>query len=270
MVDKLSDALDKHSKMLDNINVPQIQAQLTALEDKFEDSMKSLENVVPTKLQEKIESSNTWAQMIRKSLDNSPPISLESLKKAVHEVAESDKERHMRDRGVVIYRVEEKFNLSEDLRKKDDEEFIKEVLHYISCDDLQKDITHLERLGKFDADKCREYKFRPIKLRFDLKDKRDRLLNSLKLLKHAPDRIKKVSIRHDLNEIQRRDWYDKIKEAREKSLESTTMIYRVRGFPDNYKIVSFPRNPSQPSNQVPHVVWNHKLEKLPHLIRFLP
>ena len=244
---------EQNSQM--NTSVATIKAQLAALEHKFQEnmstfqeSMSTFEKEVPTKLQEKLESTNTWAAMAKKVQEApTPQISIESVKKAVHEVTEKDKEMHMRDRGVVIYRIPEKTNLAQDQRKKDDEEFVKEILHYIGCDDLVKDITHLERLGRFDDDKAKQEKYRPIKLRFNLKDQRDRMLNNLTGLKHAPDRIRRVSIRHDLNDVQRNDWYSKIKEAKEKSLASTTHIFRVRGHPGNYNVLSFPKNVPKPT-----------------------
>ena len=103
-------------------------------------------------------------------------------------------------------------------------------------------ITHLERLGKFDDKRCADGKYRPIKLRFLLKDHRDRMLNNLTHLKNAPEKLKRVSIRHDLNEAQREDWYNKIKEAKEQTEASKDRIFRVRGYPGNYNIISFPKN----------------------------
>lgn len=246
-IEELGSSMEEQNNQL-KFSVATMKAQLSALEAKFQESLQTLEEEVPTKIQEKLEATNTWAAMAKKMQEETAPqISIESVKKAVHEVTEKDKEMHMRDRGVVIYRIPEKSNIAQEQRKKDDEEFVKEILHYINCDDLARDITHLERLGRFDEGKASQEKYRPIKLRFNLKDQRDRMLNNLTGLKHAPERIKKVSIRHDLNDAQRQDWYNKIKEAKEKTQESTTHIFRVRGHPGNYNILSFPKNMSRPS-----------------------
>ena len=243
-IESITNDLDRQSKLLETIKIPDIQEQINALERKFNDCLLNMENDIPTKLHEKIEASNSWAEIVKKTKNNmeSPPICLEQVKQAITEVTAKDKEMHMRDRGVVIYRVTEKVDLQQEQRKKDDEDFLRELLHYMDCDDLVKDITHMERLGKFDTDKCKDEKYRPIKLRFNLKDKRDKMLSNLTRLKYAPNHIKRVSIRHDLNEAQRQDWYSKIKEAKERTLASNDMIYRVRGHPGNYSVTGFAKN----------------------------
>ena len=233
-------AIAELSKIVGNNN---ISDQLKLLEKKVEEKFDLMENEVPTKLQEKLESSQTWAQIVQSNTTSTNNISIETFKKAVSEVTEKDNEMNMRDRGLVIYRIPERSEKSIEQRKKEDEAFIHEMLHCMGLRDLIPLITHLERLGRYDEGKCKEKKFRPIKLRFTLKDIRDRVLKNLSRLRDAPEEIKRVSVRHDLSETQRQDWYAKIKQANEMSRNSTTTYYRVRGTPGNYKIEGGPKAP---------------------------
>lgn len=249
-IEELTKQVKKQSDYLDGLDINSIKDQMKSMENSVYKKFEDLEEDVPSKIQEKLEKSPTWADMMKKSITNEQPaVTIETVKKAVTEVHEKDKEMHMRDRGIVIYRVPEDYNLSQDNRKKQDGEFIRSLLHHLECDELAPTVTHLERLGRFDEAKCKEEKYRPIKVRFQLKDMRDRVLNNLRLLKYAPPNIKRVSIRHDLNEIQRAEWYTKIKEAREMSEGSTTTYYRVRGQPGNYSIVGVAKNNAPPQRE---------------------
>ena len=246
VVERMVASLERNTEAITkNDPITAIQEQLKELEGKLNNCLTTIENDMPTKVHEKIESSPTWAQIVNNKKNDQPSISLDDMKKAVHEVTEFDKEMHMRDRGVVIYRIPEKEDQQQENRKREDAAFIKEILRQIECDDLETEITHLERLGKFDPAKCKDEKYRPIKLRFTLKDQRDRMLKSLGRLKYAPDHIKKVSIRHDLNEVQRQEWYNKIKQAKERSEQSATHFYRVRGQPGHYNVIAIPKNRPQ-------------------------
>jgi predicted RNase H-like nuclease len=113
------------------------------------------------------------------------PISIETFKQAVTEVTEKDNEMQMRDRGVVIYRIPENHAAVSEQRKKDYADFVHELLHYMGLDEATPAITHLERLGRYDEDKCKEGKYQTVKLRFTIKDVRDKVLKNLGRLRHA-------------------------------------------------------------------------------------
>ena len=240
-VGEISQKLQEQTDLLRNFDLGQIRKQMDEMEKQFNTTIENLGKEVPTKVQETLETSSTWSEIVKKSAER-PPITIENFKQAMTEVSEKDKEMHMRDRGIVIYRIPEKHNLSQEQRRRDDLEFVNDLLKCLECEDLMNEVTHMERLGKFDEAKCREEKFRPIKLRFQLKDMRDRVLKSLGRLKNAPARIKRVSIRHDLNEQQRQEWYNKIKEAKEMTENSPTTYYRVRGQPGKYTISGVAKN----------------------------
>jgi rubredoxin len=180
-----------------------------------------------------------WSEVVQSTPVNPPEITVDHLKKAFEKVAEHDKDKEVRSRGIVIYKLAESNRASSECRKKEDTEAISELLEFIDCSDAQ--IVYTDRLGQYNEDRIREGKYRPVKVRFTQAEVRDKVLKNLYKLRNAPEGIKKLSIRQDLNEEQRKELRAKTSETIEKTRSSVTTFYRVKGEPGNYRLVEFPK-----------------------------
>ena len=161
------------------------------------------------------------------------------VKRAMIEVAESEKEDEIRARGIVVYKLEEKEGETREERVEEDRYTMEQLVEFLGFP--ESEIVYAERLGRFSAERCNENKYRPIKVRFTDQATRDKILRNLYKLRNAPENLKKLSIRQDLNNNQRaelRRWTD---EAFRKSRESHTMHYRVKGEPGNYNLMEVPK-----------------------------
>ena len=179
-----------------------------------------------------------WTDILREEAPKPPEVTVQSLRQAIAEAKEADEESELRSRGIVVYRSEEYYNPNEkdDNRQKNaDEDLIRRLLVYLGCD--EDDLESVFRLGKFDKDRIDERKFRPLKVRFDNKEARDKVLNSLSKLRNAPKDLNALSIRQDLNFSQRQELNAKIREAKEQSKGLTDGVLRVRGTPGNYYLL---------------------------------
>ena len=180
----------------------------------------------------------SWTDILEATASTSKTnISLEHLKKAIEEVKEDDKEMEIRSRGIVVYRAKENIRAKkpDEGEPSEDEELIKSLLDFLECD--EEELQSVNRLGNFSAENIAQGRFRPIKVRFNSKEARDKVLSSLTKLKNAPPELKILSIRQDLNYAQRQELNAKVKEAREKSKDSVNGVYRVRGSPGSYHLV---------------------------------
>ena len=196
------------------------------------DTTKMMDNMKHT-IQEEVP--KMWSEVVKKSPPQQANVTVENIRKALTEVANQEKDQEIRSRGIVVYRLAESERISAEDKKREDEEAIRELLAFIKCDEAT--VTHVDRLGRYDEEKIREGKYRPVKVRFSQKEERDKVLNNLHRLKNAPEGIKVLSIRQDLNEMQRKELRDKMTQAITLTRASPTTFYRVKGEPGNYRLV---------------------------------
>ena len=271
---------DNISVLLDNINttVGQIQDTVNNLhtevienlpssieksnETKFEEIEKNITHQIKTNINAvpeeakrtwAEETKKTWADLFKTESDSlanmiskqnpQPAITIDNFKKAMEELSEQDKENEIRARGIVVYRAPEDIRADKDsTSNREDEMLISELVNYLGG--AENEILSVNRLGRFSEENIREERYRPIKVRFDSKEARNYILKNLNKLKNAPARLKKLSIRQDLNEKQRQELQSKFAEAKERSKDLTGSVFRVRGSPGSYKLVEFQiRNP---------------------------
>ena len=102
-------------------------------------------------------------------------------------------------------------------------------------------ISRYDRLGKFDADKARNGKSRPLRVRFATIENKDEVMRSLKKLANAPESLKRISVKHDLSMNERQAVKEKIEEAKQKTADSDEFAYLVRGQPWNRKLIQVPK-----------------------------
>ena len=182
-----------------------------------------------------------WSEVAKSTkIGNNTPVPstidmVHTVKKAISEIAESEKEEEVRSRGIVIYRVPEQEGETKEARVHDDRTVVEELLDHIGCSEAE--VVYAERLGQFNSERCEERKFRPIKVRLSKQEDREKILKNLYKLRTADENIKNLSIRQDLNNAQRAELRQITDEAIQKSRESTTWHYRVKGGPGNYKLV---------------------------------
>ena len=103
----------------------------------------------------------------------------------------------------------------------------------------KRDIYSLGRIGDVTGSKPR-----PLKIEFyDIRTKTDIMINAYKLRDHRQYNI--ISIQHDLTRKQLGDFFNLKEEARmlnEQMNQNSNYMYRVRGSPDNWKIVKIAKN----------------------------
>jgi hypothetical protein len=239
-----TDAIMKNQQEMQN-TIKDIEKQLNAnlgsLDEKLKQEINQLTNTV------KEDVPKLWSDVVRTNTQTQVPVQnnmVEQVKRALYEVAESDKEQEIRSRGIVVYKVPEEENESKGKRADDDRKILEELIEFIGCNEAQ--IMYAERLGRFDPDRCKERKFRPIKVRFSDSKSRDKVLSNLYKLKNAPDTIKHLSIRQDLNNLQREELRRMQDKAFKKSQESTDTFYRVKGEPGNYRLFAVAKKAPAP------------------------
>ena len=215
-------------KMEGKFNPEDLETRIKGVDNNLADKIQSVQKTID-------EVPKLWSEVAKNPPQTQPGITMEQVKKALYEVASYEKDQEMRAKGIVVYRLVESEKSTITERKREDEEAIKELLKFIGCD--EHEVTYVERLGRFDEGRIKERKYRPVKVRFTNKEARDEVLNSLHRLKYAPEGIKVLSIRQDLNETQRNELRDIMAKAINLTKQSETTFYRVKGGPGNYKLV---------------------------------
>ena len=189
-----------------------------------------------------------WSEVVQTPNEGrqipTPKEMYQQVKRAIYEVNQSGKDEEIRARGIVVYKLPERDGEQKEDRNEEDKETLEELLTHIGCGNAE--IVYAERLGQFNAERCAEGKYRPIKVRFSGKEERDMVLKNLNRLRNAPEKLKKLSIRQDLNELQREELRIKMDEAYQLSAASATRHFIVKGGPGSYRIINvakkFPNN----------------------------
>ena len=254
--EKLVEINDNHLSMEGTLNTLHTDVIETTPKSLMEDLCDKLDTVQTTlsaqilEVPEKIEERKTFAEILKTHSQASTtitnPVSMDNIKKALLEATEEEKDQEVRSRGIVIYRaIEEVRSSNEPNQQSRDDELVRELVNFLEGD--ESEVISVNRLGKLNPDNIENGRYRPLKVRFKTNPMRDQILSSLSKLRHANEKLKTLSIRQDLNYQQRQELNNKVKEAREMSLNRTDKVIRVRGTPGNYKFVEFPKN-SPPSS----------------------
>ena len=236
----------KQQEATDKI-VQEIQTQLTTnIMNKFDSKLKEIEETITKETGSVITTVKNdvpklWTDVVKASNpteynQRSGEIDMvRQMKRALYEVAESGKEEEIRAKGIVVYKLPEEENDGKEDRVAEDTATLEELVAHLGIQDAK--IQYVQRLGQFDAERCAQGKYRPIKVRFNSKEIRDQVLKSLNKLRYAPLKLKALSIRQDLNDMQREELRGKMDTAFRRSRESTTKHYIVKGGPGSYRII---------------------------------
>ena len=157
----------------------------------------------------------TLSKMITKALDDS----------------DSKKRESLRKNNLVLYKVPEYTDKSPAVRARKENDFVDELL-----DAIKTEVRPIKvyRLGKLDEGATGS---RPIKLEFEDHFCQSEVMYNAKNLKDAPDHLKNVSISYDLSKEERETVSEMVKDAKNKSKNSTEFVYKVRGPPGKMEIV---------------------------------
>ena len=184
----------------------------------------------------RIESNITkWSDLFKTTAMESNKENLESFKIALNEQSKSDTEREHRNRSMILFKVREGKSESHEGRRNEDGKFVADFMKEIGFNDIE--IDRFDRLGKYDPEKAKDGKARPIRVRLESKQKKQEITGSLKNLARAPEIFRKVSVKHDLSQSERDLVKQKIEEAKNKTNESDEFAYLVRGPPWNLKLI---------------------------------
>ena len=221
----------------------EIEKAIKAVETQMEKNRETIDGNLKEKIEEVKSSVTTevpklWTDVVKNAnINNQGPNEVDvvkQVKRAMYEISEANKEEEVRSRGIVVYKLPEGENESREERSSEDKTIINDLLEFLGCN---AEVVYAERLGRFNEGRWKEKKYRPIKVRFSNKEERDMVLKSLPKLRNAPECFKSLSIRQDLNEMQRDELRRKMDEAFERTRLSPTKFYRVKGGPGNYNII---------------------------------
>ena len=244
------DSIDKRIRQIEsnleedkNMKLIQLQKQVIDCDKKLEDHLtditvkfvnldKQMEGV--KRLEELLgEETNTvetnavpqkplkWADIVVKDVETQMKgvaVEVSTLQEHVRELQEDKEEQeeiNKRKQGVIMHGLKEPLNASSELRKKEDEEAIIDLLHQIQCDDVSVNVAI--RLGK--QPDGPEAKPRPIKIVLQSEAQKEKVLKSAKNLRVLRNGLEKVFIHQDLTPKQRKIRQQLVKELKERQTQ---------------------------------------------------
>jgi hypothetical protein len=140
-----------------------------------------------------------------------------------------DRDKEERQKNIIIYKSTETEGNNRDIRIANDKQTIDSILDHLG---IQVEIKAFFRLGRFDNEKHKEGKIRPLKVLLQSKEDRDQVMRNLfKLNSSDNPSIKETHIGYDLNENQRDIVTEKINEAKALTNSQPDYFWKVRGPP---------------------------------------
>ena len=156
----------------------------------------------------------------------------DKVKKVETKIKDSDKHEQRRN-NIIIHRMVESAADKEDQKRADDRKEILSMFKVLGVNCESSDIRRVFRLGKESANN------RPLLVELKEATTKNLILESLFKLKHAEEKIRRVSVTHDMTKTEREQCRELVKEAKEKQTndQSGEWIYKVKGIPGNMRIV---------------------------------
>ena len=183
--------------------------------------------------------SKTWAHIAQNSapkniaaINNQTEQLSQIMKETFEEQCKNEKQQEDRDRSVILFRAGELVeNNSNEANHGDDKEhdskLVRDLINWVGANNHQE--LEIERLGRFDKTKASEGKCRPLRVRFQSRAAKTIVTNNLRKLKDAPPHLCNISVKDDLSNEERDILKAKLDEAKEKTKNSSTFAYLVRG-----------------------------------------
>ena len=145
------------------------------------------------------------------------------LKELTMEVSDRDRRRN----NMIIFRLPESKKENEEARAKDDTDRSNSIMEIVNGGLITIKAKKIIRLGTYDQTKTR-----PLLVSLDSHSDKEKIMANTAKLKNTAH--KDISIGHDLTKTQREEYKTLIREAQEKSTNTST--YRVVGSPGFWKV----------------------------------
>jgi hypothetical protein len=182
----------------------------------FENKIKKMDELLGDDPIVMLQKPDSWADKMAKNVEvqmKGVAVEVSTLQERVR-VLQKDKEEQdeisKRKQCVIIHGLKEPSNAPSELRKKEDEDAVIDLLHHITCDDVS--VNAAIRLGK--NQEGPEAKPRPIKLILQSEAQKEKILQNAKNLKTLRNGLEKVFIHQDLTPKQREARQQLVKELK--------------------------------------------------------
>ena len=163
-----------------------------------------------------------------------------------HRISENSRDGRLKN--IVLFRVTEPEGDTPEERQLEDEKFINDLLVTLKVNEPENktvDPKKVYRLGKYDKNKAQQGSARPIKVELNSKTDVSLIMSNAKNLKEADGKFREVNISYDLSESERAEVNILLKEAHEKTKNSSEHIWKVKGQPGSMELVRYKKRPAQ-------------------------
>ena len=205
-------------------------------------SLKDMDKAIAGALEIKAGVNKTWADVVGEMKQNIQEVNKEvqSAKKVIENSTEAFKmniDFEERVNNIVIYRMDELDDDNKDNIRINDKKQVLYILSVISDGQVKESsIKSFFRLGS-KGDKAR-----PIMVKFFERGDKNLIMENLNKLKNLNDKIRNVSISHDLNREQREERNKLVESAKKlQSEDKGEYLYRVKGLPGKMRVIKIKR-----------------------------
>lgn len=189
-----------------------------------------------------------FQKVITKKQQKQAALQVQALKDEATKHRISENSRDGRLKNIVLFRVTEPEGDTPEERQLEDEKFINDLLVTLKVNEPENktvDPKKVYRLGKYDKNKAQQGSARPIKVELNSKTDVSLIMSNAKNLKEADGKFREVNISYDLSESERAEVNILLKEAHEKTKNSSEHIWKVKGQPGSMELVRYKKRPAQ-------------------------
>ena len=162
------------------------------------------------------------------------------IKEAMVEHKKDEENRESRLTNIMIFKAEEHEDPNAKVRQDKDAELVQEFLDSV---EIEESACKIVRLGKYEE----RTGPRPLKVCFENQETQQKVMNNLKKLQSAPERIQALSIAYDLCEAERQQAKTLNDQARTQSKNSKEYVFKVKGQPGKMEIKRYYKRKNQTS-----------------------
>jgi hypothetical protein len=206
------------------VNIKEHMNVLSKVEEKVDERIKKYEIEFPTLAEVATKTVENKMEQVNKDLSKVQR-NLEEAKLS----ADEERDRERRCNNIIIFKAQESDSIT--ITKDHDRKFVSELIRkQLNIDFQDSEIKACVRLGNKGAND------RPLLVQFREKGLKNRVMESLRMLKNGDEKFKNLSITHEMTRKEREECKRLVEEAKSKQVEGE-FKYRVRGSPGNMKIV---------------------------------
>lgn len=208
-----------------------VQDKISKNSHLMDEKLSSIKNELPA----------TWSTIVTKEVSEkfkSVDTDVQLIQKLVTEnkqKIDDAKDKESRENNIIIYRLKEGNQSTEDQRKQDKDFVMSLIKDALGIDIVETDIKAMYRIGKTNDDPD---VYRPFLVQFREKRMKNLVMESLVKLKNAPEAFQNLSIAHDMTKAEREECKRLVEEAKTKQKSETGEFkWLVRGPPHSLKLV---------------------------------